>query len=170
MIDPVAEYDHSLGGSITGGYVYRGTQNTNLVGRYVFGDFVSGRIWAWIPESAPQPREPTQLLDTNLNIASFGQANDGELYVVHLRRHAASHRVRRPDRVDQPGATQSQRRPAASSPADPQQPAAGLIPYAINAPFWSDGATKERWLALAGQPERSPCAPTATGISRIARC
>ena len=64
--------------------MYRGTQNTNLVGRYVFGDFVSGRIWAWIAESAPTPREPTLLLDTSLSISSFGQANDGELYVVHF--------------------------------------------------------------------------------------
>ena len=54
--------------------------------------------------------------------------------------------------------------------SNPQQPATGLIPYAINAPFWSDGATKERWLALAGQPGASQCAPTAIGISRIARC
>ena len=63
--------------------MYRGTQTTNLVGRYLFGDFVSGRIWAWIPESAIQPRQPTQLLRPTLNISSFGQGNDGELYVVH---------------------------------------------------------------------------------------
>jgi glucose/arabinose dehydrogenase len=83
LTDPVAEYDHSLGVSITGGYVYRGTQATNLTGRFLFGDFGSGRIWAWIPESAAQPRAPTQLLDTDLSIASFGQANDGELYIVN---------------------------------------------------------------------------------------
>ena len=69
--------------SITGGYVYRGSQTTALRGRYLFGDFGSGRIWAWIPENATQPREPTQLLDTALNISSFGQGNDGEVYVVH---------------------------------------------------------------------------------------
>src|SRR6185503_12489778 len=83
LIDPVAEYDHSRGVSITGGYVYRGTQTTNLAGRFLFGDFGSGRIWAWIAETATQPRQPTELLDTGLSISSFGQANDGELYVVH---------------------------------------------------------------------------------------
>ena len=63
LIDPVAEYDHTLGDSITGGYVYRGSQTTNLVGRYLFGDFVSGRIWAWIPRTRPTSlRAPTQLL------------------------------------------------------------------------------------------------------------
>ncbi|MET0535686.1 MAG: PQQ-dependent sugar dehydrogenase, partial [Steroidobacter sp.] len=49
LIDPVTEYDHNLGVSITGGYVYRGSQTTGLFGRYLFGDFATGRIWAWIP-------------------------------------------------------------------------------------------------------------------------
>jgi uncharacterized repeat protein (TIGR03806 family) len=146
LIDPVAEYDHSVGISITGGYVYRGTQSTNLVGRFLFGDFGSGRIWAWIPESATQPREPTQLLDTGLAISSFGQANDGELYVVdyggtlhHVQFQSGPVSGTVPRNLSETGCV---------SASNPQQPAAGLIPYDINAPFWSDGATKERWLAV----------------------
>lgn len=146
LIDPVAQYDHTLGIAITGGYVYRGSQNTNLLGRYLFGDFGSGRIWAWIAESAPQPREPTQLLDTELAIASFGQGNDGELYVVDyggtLQRIAFETTA---------GINTAPRQLSATgcvSSTDPTQPASGLIPYAINAPFWSDGAEKDRWLAL----------------------
>ena len=146
LIDPIVEYDHSQGASITGGYVYRGTQNTNLVGRYVFADFVSGRIWAWIPESAPTPREPTQLLDTNLSISSFGQANDGELYVVnfggtlhHIEFTSGPVTNPAPRNLSQTGCVVA---------SNPQQAATGAIPYAINAAFWSDGATKERWLAL----------------------
>ncbi len=42
LIEPVAEYPHSLGNSITGGYVYRGSAIPALVGRYVFGDFRVG--------------------------------------------------------------------------------------------------------------------------------
>jgi uncharacterized repeat protein (TIGR03806 family) len=146
LIDPVAEYDHSLGESITGGYVYRGTQSTNLVGRYLFADFISGRLWAWIAESAPQPREPTQLLDTGLNISSFGQANDGELYVVHyggtlhhIEFEAGTVSGNVPRNLSQTGCVVA---------TNPTQPATGMIPYTINAPFWSDGATKERWLAV----------------------
>lgn len=146
LIDPVAEYNHTLGYSITGGYVYRGSQSTSLVGRYLFGDFGSGRIWAWIAENATQPREPTQLLDTDLNISSFGQGNDGELYVINYG--GTLHRINfeasgasgtAPELLSQTGCV---------SASDPKQPASGLIPYAINAPFWSDGADKERWLAL----------------------
>ncbi len=146
LLDPDVEYDHTQGASITGGYVYRGTQNTNLVGRYVFGDFVSGRIWAWIPESAQSPRAPTELLDTSLNISSFGQSNDGELYVVnyggtlhHIEFETGPVSNPAPAQLSQTGCVVA---------ANPQQPAPGLIPYAINAPFWSDGASKERWLAL----------------------
>ena len=48
--------------------MYRGTQTTNLVGRYLFADFGSGRIWAWIAESADRRRaQPTQLLRHELS-------------------------------------------------------------------------------------------------------
>ncbi|GFE78015.1 hypothetical protein GCM10011487_00150 [Steroidobacter agaridevorans] len=146
LIDPVAEYNHTLGNSITGGYVYRGAQNSSLLGRYLFGDFDSGRIWAWLAESAAQPREPTELLDTELNISSFAQGNDGELYVVDYRGT-----LQRIDFESVVGANTAPRQLSETgcvSSTDPKQPASGLIPYAINAPFWSDGAEKDRWIAL----------------------
>ncbi len=146
LIDPVAEYNHSLGRAITGGYVYRGSQNTSLLGRYLFADFGSGRIWAWIAENAEQPREPTQLLDTDLNISSFGEGNDGELYVVDY-----GGTLQRIDFETTAGVDTAPRQLSDTgcvSATDPKQPASGLIPYAINAPFWSDGAEKDRWLAL----------------------
>ncbi len=80
---PIAEYDHSLGCSITGGYVYRGTQIENLIGRYVFGDFCSGRIWTLTPSGAGN-WTMQELLDTRLSISSFGEDEQGELYVVDL--------------------------------------------------------------------------------------
>ncbi len=147
LIDPVTEYDHALGNSITGGYVYRGSQSTSLAGRYLFGDFGSGRIWAWLAENAAQPREPTQLLETGLNIASFGQGNDGELYVVNYG--GTLHRINFQASAGTGTAPRSLSDTGCVSATDPKQPASGLIPYAINAPFWSDGADKERWMALA---------------------
>jgi uncharacterized repeat protein (TIGR03806 family) len=147
MIDPVAEYDHSLGNSITGGYVYRGPQSTSLRGRYVFGDFGTGRIWVLLPDNAGGYTR-TDLLDTNLNISSFAEANDGELYVVDY--NGGLYRL-----VFQPGAgggviPASLAATGCVNPADPKQPASGLIPFAVNAPFWSDGAVKDRWIALPG--------------------
>jgi mono/diheme cytochrome c family protein len=51
LIDPVAEYGHELGVSVTGGYVYRGSAIPALVGRYVFGDFVGGQDWIYPSEA-----------------------------------------------------------------------------------------------------------------------
>lgn len=146
LIDPVTEYNHTLGSSITGGYVYRGPQTTGLTGRYLFGDFGSGRIWAWIAESAGQLREPTELLDTGLNISSFGEGNDGELYVVHYG--GELHKITFVSSTGSNTAPQLLSETGCVGASDAKQPASGLIPYAINAPFWSDGASKDRWLAL----------------------
>jgi glucose/arabinose dehydrogenase len=79
LTDPFWEYDHSVGSSITGGFVYRGSQVPNLAGYYVFGDFVSGRIWG-IPVDGSSGA--LGLLESSVPIAAFGQDNAGELYVV----------------------------------------------------------------------------------------
>ncbi len=78
---PIHSYGHSLGRSVMGGYVYRGHQIPALVGDYIFGDYVSGRIWALT--EGPGGWSRTELFDTALNISSFGLDEDGELYAVH---------------------------------------------------------------------------------------
>jgi glucose/arabinose dehydrogenase len=80
FIDPVVEYSHAEGASITGGYVYRGAALPQLTGQYVFGDFGSGRIWA-VPAAGPYAR--VQIGQGNA-ISSFGEDSQGELYVVDL--------------------------------------------------------------------------------------
>jgi len=76
--DPVAEYDHAAGSSITGGYVYRGSRNPPLRGSYVFGDFVSGRVF----RLASGGSTVEEMLDTGRSISSFAEANDGEMFLV----------------------------------------------------------------------------------------
>jgi glucose/arabinose dehydrogenase len=78
---PIAEYDHTEGISITGGYVYRGTLIPELAGRYVFGDFGSGRVWQ-LTEGTAGTWTRALLLDTSLNISSFGRDAAGEILVV----------------------------------------------------------------------------------------
>lgn len=78
---PIWEYDHTQGQSITGGYVYRGEQFPELYGMYLYGDLVSGTIWALETEDN-QVVENHELLQTDLRIASFGEDPDGEIYVV----------------------------------------------------------------------------------------
>jgi glucose/arabinose dehydrogenase len=75
---PVFEYGHDNGDrSITGGFVYRGNALPSLVGKYVYGDFVSGRIWALDTNSNTNEL----LFESRLSIASFGTDNANEIYV-----------------------------------------------------------------------------------------
>ena len=81
FIEPVTEYGRSQGASVTGGYVYRGTAIADLVGWYVFGDFVSGRIFA-VPGDSTPTVSPEVLLDTPNSIVAFAEDVAGELYFV----------------------------------------------------------------------------------------
>lgn len=76
---PVWEYDHSIGNSITGGYVYRGTGTPQLLGKYIYADYVTGHIWS-LEYDGENPPVNTELFDTSLNISSFGVDEDNELY------------------------------------------------------------------------------------------
>ena len=78
---PVTEYTHANGCSITGGEVYRGFANPNLQGKYLFGDFCSGRIWSL---ARPGNIWVTKLLaDTSFAITTFGIAEDGGVYLAN---------------------------------------------------------------------------------------
>jgi glucose/arabinose dehydrogenase len=78
-ISPVAEYARTLGNSVTGGYVYRGTDYPALQGVYLYADYGSGRFWGLIGG-----KELGELVDTTLRPATFAQSNDGEVYVLDL--------------------------------------------------------------------------------------
>ena len=78
-LPPVFEYS-STGArcSVTGGNVYRGTQNTLPTGSYIYGDYCTGEILLW------NNNQQTLLLDTTRFISSFGEDEDGEIYVAGL--------------------------------------------------------------------------------------
>jgi glucose/arabinose dehydrogenase len=67
--------------SVTGGYVYRGSDAPELAGKYVYGDFCSGRLWAFDPVSLADPNEQLPV-GTFGGLTSFGEDADGELYLV----------------------------------------------------------------------------------------
>lgn len=79
---PRAEYTHSDGCSITGGYVYRGAAMPELDGYYIYGDFCSGKVWG--VDTAGDDSEPVLLMDSGLSISSFAQDQDRELYIIDL--------------------------------------------------------------------------------------
>ena len=142
-IDPIVEISHSESNAVVGGYVYRGTELPALEGRYVYGDYGSGRIWSIATDTASPT--PKLLLDTGLTMPSLAEGADGELYALDIvqgtvhRIVAAPTAGSIPEKLSQTGCM---------SATDVTQPGPKLVPYDVVSPLWSDGADKERWLAL----------------------
>jgi glucose/arabinose dehydrogenase len=78
--DPILAYSHSYGCSITGGFVYRGSLWDSFVGNYVYGDYCSGRMWS-VTSGGSSPMYHGL---TGVNISSFGEGEDGEIYMTDL--------------------------------------------------------------------------------------
>ena len=82
LIDPVFDYGHDEGCSVTGGYVYRGAAIPELIGVYVYGDYCSGRVWGLFREGSGYVSR--RLVEADINISTFGEGIDGELYAIDL--------------------------------------------------------------------------------------
>lgn len=78
---PLIDYSHSVGISVTGGYVYRGSRRPGLTGAYIYGDYGSRRIWA-LRMNGAQVLSDSLLLVAADSITAFGEDEAGELYVV----------------------------------------------------------------------------------------
>jgi len=148
---PIHEYNHNTGFSITGGYVYRGSAIPGLNGTYIYSDFGSGPIWGIANPAGSNPVN-SELISASFFISSFAEDNEGEIYVLNFSNGqifkiepATGGGVGNfPDLLSETGCIDSN---------VPLTMAPGLIPYDINAPFWSDGADKDRWMALADGTE-----------------
>ena len=146
FIDPVVEYDHGDGCSVTGGTVYRGGAIPSLSGAYVYTDFCSGTLWAATPVDG-SPATATVIGSIPGNPSSIAEDHDGELYATGLFAGALYKLV--------PGSgagaesfPQTLSATGLFSDTAALTPNPGLIPYAPNAEFWSDGTTKQRWFAI----------------------
>lgn len=144
--DPVAEYGRTEGSSITGGLVYRGSAVPGLIGAYIFADYGSGRIWSLVADGQGGYTR-TLLEDTTRGPTSFGADASGELYftdinsgrLIKLVPDGSSGPDTIPDLLSDTGCV---------DPGNITQAYAGLLPYDLNAPFWSDGAAKDRYIGL----------------------
>jgi glucose/arabinose dehydrogenase len=86
QVMPIAEYDHSVGISVTGGYVYRGTKIPTLIGKYIFADWKGGIFYLeeaagkWTMHNMTIEGEKNH--DPDFNINSFGEDEEGEIYIL----------------------------------------------------------------------------------------
>ena len=147
---PIIELPHSEARSVIGGLVYRGKNLPGLAGNYLFGDYVTGFMWAFQWDGAA-PKNFRRIADTHGRPIGFGEDRAHEVLLVRLdgqihRLVAAPAQEKTaefPRRLSGTGLFASMRDLA---------PAPGVVPYEINASLWSDGATARRHFALpAGQ-------------------
>lgn len=145
---PVFVYPHAEGASVTGGYAYRGTAlGPDLVGKYIFGDFVVGRIWTLDSSSGETRAVLLNPGGPKPALSSFGEDESGELYALDWESGTIYRLLPgepdpgpiMPDRLSDTGCVER---------TDPTQPASGLVPYDVNVELWSDEAEKKRFVAI----------------------
>ncbi len=145
---PVLEYNHSTGKSVTGGFVYRGPRLERLKGIYLYGDYVTRRIWG-LDYSAGRIQDHKLIAESPVAISSFGSDEAGEVYVVGYDGSI----YRFDEKEGNPPVNPVPRTISESglySDMEQKTVAPGIIPYSVNLAFWSDRAEKERFIALPG--------------------
>jgi uncharacterized repeat protein (TIGR03806 family) len=150
ILPPTIEIPHSDGASVTGGFVYRGKKFPELVGSYIFGDWETRRIWA-AKVSGDKVEPYKDICAPTVRIVDFAEDHAGELYLLDYD-EGTIHTFVRNENVGQP--SQFPRKLSETglfAATQRHEPAAGVLPFSINAEQWSDGATAERYLALPGE-------------------
>jgi len=88
-LDPVWEYDHGVGKSITGGRVYRSSRLPELYGKYLYADYVSGGLWALtIDETSGKAVRNEEIAAGGIPVLAFGEDENGEVYYMTDNGHS----------------------------------------------------------------------------------
>jgi len=170
ILKPVVEHSHSDFRSITGGFVYRGLRMKELQGHYIYGDFDTGRIWSFQPESNTNVvTNHRELARTTYRLVSWGEDAAGELYLVDFT-GGGLHQLVKDDKPDDSAKfPRKLSQTGIFASTKEHAPAPGLLRYSVNSQLWSDHALKERFIAIPGDgkigldtityPQPSPGAP-----------
>lgn len=150
ILPPVVSHPHSEAASITGGYVYHGKRLPSLDNVYVYGDYQTGKVWG-LKLNGTQIESHQELAQTPLQLVSFGEDNDGELYLVDYQRTQQIYRlVANPDVGQQVDFPRRLSETGLFTSVKDQTPSPGVTAYSINAKHWADHTTSERWMAVPG--------------------
>ncbi|MDE0738501.1 MAG: PQQ-dependent sugar dehydrogenase [Planctomycetota bacterium] len=167
--EPVWEYKRADGRSITGGLVYRGKKLPELYGTYFYGDFATFNIWG-LRYDGKKVTSNSLIARSQLPVTAYGETEAGEVYILSFE-GAAGEDTRKLKfgqvfNLQKGGIYRFARRAVAEKKGKPQkfprklsetgfftnmktlEAAPGLIPFDVNVPLWSDGAAKERYIAL----------------------
>ncbi len=146
LTPPAVEHPHTEMRSVIGGFFYRGEKFPELRGHYLYGCYVTKKVWS-VPVDGDTPGEPRRLADAGLQVVSFAGDGEGEVYVLPLDGPVL--RLARPSeqQVYRPvPRLLSETGLFASTAAHRIE--SGVIPYDLNAPAWWDGMERERFFAM----------------------
>jgi uncharacterized repeat protein (TIGR03806 family) len=149
FIDPVVEHEHvpRNSRSITGGVVYRGKAMPAFAGTYVYGDYVKQELWSVTFEGGEAKSTRLNEAGPAANWVGFAEDVDGEVYALALNQGSIYKLL--PAGPQPPDTFPTLlSKTGCVDPSDPTKPASGLVPYGVNSALWSDGAKKDRWMAL----------------------
>lgn len=155
---PTAEHYHHEARSLTGGIVYYGRELPALNGAYIYADYSTGKIWA-IKHQGEAVEWRREIADTTLGVTGFLEGPAGELLTLDYQPGEGSGFFRlipntAPDNSAQFPQRLSESGLFASVKGHQLRPEA--IPFDVNAPSWSDGAHKTRFLALPAREGSEP--------------
>ena len=149
-VDATWAYSHDEGQVVIAGPVYHGTDIPGLDGNALVADYLAGWIKGVRLDADGAAQVQPLVQDTGLRFSGFAEDLAGEVYVLGFSGRAQIHKLV-PASTD-PGepSTVPMRlsETGCFDPTDPSLPVDAMIPYGINAPFWSDGLDKERWFAI----------------------
>lgn len=149
IIPPFKDHPHTEANSVIGGPVYRGDRYPDLQGWFIYGDYITGTIWAVTPKEDGSAAFQT-LADTDLRLASLTEGSQGKVYMVDYdstqqiyelipAEIKTTTELPFPTRLSKTGLFRS---------TTTLEPMPGVIPYQVQAPRWMDGARAQRWIAL----------------------
>ncbi len=170
ILPPIVEHSHTDFRSITGGFVYRGKRLPELAGRYIYGDFDTGRVWAFKPveivstfnEQGPDGKirpvkhrwykqiDHRELARTTYRIVGWGEDAAGEIYFLDFTGGGIHRLVKATRKDDSARFPRKLSQTGLFASTKDHTVAPGVIPYSVNAQLWSDGAAKERFIAIPG--------------------
>jgi putative heme-binding domain-containing protein len=159
ILPPADALPHSISVSITGGHVYQGNRLPELQGHYIYGDWETRRLWGAKVEKLRDENGHTltklaprrDLTDPTVRVGSFGEDNDGEVYLLDYdlgtihriaRNHVPNNSATFPRKLSETGLF---------SDLAKREPAAGVYRFDVNAEHWCDHAVSERLVAVPGE-------------------
>lgn len=149
-VKPTFEHSHAEARSMTGGVVYTAKGFADLHGAYIYGDHSTGKIWAGKMKGDTVAWHK-EIADTTLQIVGFGHDAAGNMLVIDYRPKATFYALRRspPVPASQPKFPRTLSQTGLFTSVRGHQTHPALVPYSVNSPLWSDGARKQRFMAVA---------------------